>query len=152
MSWWGVTQTAVLDATALRVSDADIAMASSMVEIFVNRTEAASAAMANRDTHWVRQAIIWQAAWLPSQADVAGRLDATRVDQDGVATETGTTSSGSARPHAFVLAPMAARAIKNLSWKASRAVEMPNLDVLPAPLMWDATLESNDCLEDWNEL
>lgn len=149
---WGVTVQDVLDATGERVSEAVITMASSDVDIYTNRTEAASGVMQARDLHWIRQAVIRQAAWLPYQPGVAGRISTTRVVQDGVTVETGLTTSGAARPHANDLAPMAARAIKNLSWKGSRSVPMKNTSRRRCGHVWDPTLEANDCCDHWEEL
>lgn len=148
---WGVTTQDVLDATGERVSDAVITMAASDVDIYTNRTEAASAVMVARDIHWIRQAVIRQAAWLPYQPGIAGRVSTTRVVQDGVTTEVGGTQ-GTARPHANDLAPLAARAIKNLSWKGSRSVPMKNTSPHHNCNVWDPLQEINDCCDRWEDL
>lgn len=148
---WGVTVQDVLDATGERVSEAVITMASSDVDLYTNRTEAASAVIQARDLHWIRQAVIRQAAWLPYQPGIAGRISSTRVVQDGVTVDIA-GNQGTARPHANDLAPMAARAIKNLSWKGSRSVPMKNTSRRRCCGVWDPLLEVNDCCEHWEEL
>ena len=52
----------------------------------------------------------------------------------------------------LVLAPMAARAIKNLSWKGSRTLRTPAVEVPATYGNWDFLLESGAWHESWQPL
>jgi hypothetical protein len=119
---WGVTPQHVKDKTDIEVDVIDVSMAVSTVEIYSNRTEAVSGNISARDLHWIRTAILWQAAWLIQQPDYTGRQNANQIHQDGVLVNYGPIPSVEGREYAITLAPLAARAIKNLSWKASRSI------------------------------
>lgn len=145
---WAVTPATVLDATGATVTDLDISIAIECVEAHINRTEGATAAMRKRDITWVRRAIQWQAAWLPGQPGYAELVKVQAQSQDGATTQFDLMGTGG--NWSQILAPMAARCIRNCSWKGSRTVRPGRL-----PLGWskgglaDIRSEAQDDMGDW---
>ena len=101
--------------TGLTPDAATLARAQAMVEVHVNRQPDSDEGMAVRDLYWLRAAVAWQAAWLPSQHGLDGRVASQGVTQDGM-------SSQFRSPADIVLAPLAQRAIRNLTFMASRSI------------------------------
>jgi hypothetical protein len=141
---WGVSVADVLATTGSTVTTAQVAAADSVVSIYVNRTSTASASMSARDLGWIRTAIAWQAPWQADKADMATRSQFDSVSQDGL-------SVTSTAQWAKVLAPLAARALKNLSWKSSRTIRTPNVSV-PTGMGVDFLLESSDERSTWETM
>jgi hypothetical protein len=54
--------------------------------------------------------VVWEAVWLPGHPDVLETMDVQGVSQDGLSAQYATES-------AHLLAPLAARCIRRLSWK-----------------------------------
>jgi hypothetical protein len=120
-----------------------LTQANTMISIYANRSEAASASISNRDLLALKLATCYQAAWLPSQPDALGRvnIDSTTVDGESI------KFSNEAQQN---LAPGAIRALKNLSWKASRTLVIPSSEVpLGSSSSIDFTSESSDESSDW---
>ena len=91
-----------------------LALAQQSVELVVGRTSGATHIPA-RDLRWLKRAVAFQAAWLPSQPDYLSRSTTKgAVIQDGA--HVNVTPSGQ------VLAPLARRALKRLSWRGNRSV------------------------------
>lgn len=136
MTWASVAD--VLSITGRGVEATDVAVANSAIEIYANRTESASAGLAARDLHWLKSAVAWQTVWQMDQPGYESRSVVANYSQDGL------TATHNAEWN-IALAPLAARALKNLSWKASRTLRVPNVRV-PAGLAnaWDFTNEASD--------
>jgi len=133
MGSWSVTPTIVSETCGgVTVDEATIAMAAAIVDIYTNRTESASGDIKARDLHWITQAICWQAAWLPGQPGFLERSIAAEIKQDGIEIDHGKTTN-MWREWADSLAPLAARSIKNLSWKSTRPVRPGVASVYGAP-------------------
>ena len=92
-----------------------LTQANTDISVYVNRSEAASASISNRDLLSLKLATCYQAAWLPGQAD---KLTRTSVQSSTVDGETVRFKSQSQQD----LAPLALRALKNLSWKGSKTL------------------------------
>jgi hypothetical protein len=92
------------------ITQAQLDQAQGIVDLFSNRTPAASAGVRPRDVSRLGQAVAWQAAWLVAHPDVAQRSDVTAYGGDGV-------SVTLASPDSQVLAPLARRALRRLTWK-----------------------------------
>jgi hypothetical protein len=139
MSW--ATAANVLALTGKTVTDQTVAEASVVIDIYANRTEEASGGMSNRDLGWLQRATAFQAAWMPSQPGFHQRNQYTEITQDGMQIVHGAEWE-------INLAPMAARALKNLSWKTSRTVRMVSVRT---PMGWtgDPLLEEYDHLQTW---
>lgn len=113
MAWATVQQ--VQDITRVTVTEADVAAAQFVVELFSEVTEAYT--LPARDARYLRMAVAFQAAWLHTQIDAAARTDVSTVTQDEM-------SFTYATPEAAVLAPLTAHALKRLSWKGTRSVRV----------------------------
>ena len=120
MSW--ATTTDVATYTGATVADGVLTAADTDITVYANRTESASAGMSKRDLHWLKLATCYQAAWRAQQTGVSGRQGVQSFAQDGLAVTY-------RAEHQVTLAPMAARALKNLSWKADRTSRVPNIAV-----------------------
>jgi len=141
---WGVSTADVLATTGETATTAQVAAADSVVSIYVNRQSSASASMSARDLGWIRTAIAWQTPWQAGQAGFTTRSQFDSVSQDGLSVQ-------SSAEWAKMLAPMAARALKNLSWKGSRTQRTPNVSV-PTGLGVDFVLEASDQRSEWEPL
>jgi len=142
---WGVTISDVLNATGETVVAKDLLQADAIVTIYVNRTPAASGGISNRDLTWVNTAICWQAAWIAQNVAVSGRSQYDSLSQDGL-------SVASTAEWAKILGPIAARALKNLSWKGSRTNRVPGADFPRGGFVFDFELEQSDRYTDWAPL
>lgn len=144
MTWASISD--VQSATGKTVTSDQLAQADAVVTIYCNRTPDASASIGARDLYWLKQAVCWQAAWQIQKPGYDQRDNAQSVMQDGLQVERETE-------HSVTLAPLAARSLKNLSWKASRTVRTPNVRVpLGLGLAPDFLLESSDSRSEWQPL
>lgn len=115
---WATTED-VERITGVVVSSAVVSQAQAAIEVHSGRTYAARDRTGTRDQGWLKYAVAYQAAWLPSQPDYAQRMDLTGVTGPGAATGTvPLTSTG------MVLAPMARWALKRVSWLKSRSLHV----------------------------
>jgi hypothetical protein len=148
MSW--ATAADVLTLIGKTVSAADVLMASEQITIYANRTEEASATFGERDREWLRKATVWQAAFLAENPGVESRQIVATHQQGGVRVDHA-GASFVPREYPVVLAPMAARALRNLSWKGSRTLRIPNV-ATPLGSNIDFTLETSDDRSEWHPL
>jgi hypothetical protein len=132
----------VLTYTGETVTDAQVMRAQAIIDMFAARTYDALPRIGSRDLHWLKLAGAYQAAWMLSQPDMFSRLDFATI------------SSGS-RPvelkgATLWLAPLAARALKRVSWLRSRSlhVRTPFTDGL-TPISSDPDSAGNDFYETW---
>lgn len=146
MAW--ATEAEVEEITGVVVTAAQLGQAQSMIELRVGRTEADP--LKTRALHWLKLAVAYQAAWLPSQADVMGRSDVSKVIQDGAHVDF--------RPDGVTLAPLARRALRRLGWKGTRSVRVqPAYDADRYPYLYAAegvggVHDFADDLEPWRSL
>jgi hypothetical protein len=140
----------VLTKLGKTASAQDILMANEAITTYANRTPAASAVMSARDLYWMNSAAVWQAAWYIENVGVETRSIVARHRQDGVEVDyAGTAFSPKEYPN--VLAPLAARALRNLSWKASRTLRTPRV-ATPLGSTIDFVNELSDESTDWKSL
>ncbi|MCU1617788.1 MAG: hypothetical protein JWO98_5328 [Frankiales bacterium] len=69
--------------------------------------------MYDRDRYWLKLAVCYQAAWIASQPDYLERNAVTAVSQDG-------QSATGANAEWLILAPLARKALKRVSWRGPR--------------------------------
>jgi hypothetical protein len=119
---WGVSTDDVLDLTGSVVTTANVTMAAGIIDLYTNRTQAASGSMTARDFGWVQRAVAYQAAWVSGQLDLMRRRATSELVQDGMRTKN-SDGTGTWREWTVTLGPLAARALKNLSWKTRRQEE-----------------------------
>lgn len=102
--------------------EAVMALANATVSGYANRTESASAGISGRDLLTLKVATAFQAAWLIGQPDFLTRLNFRSSTVDGESIAFASESQQN-------LAPMASRYMRNLSWKASRTLSIPDISV-----------------------
>lgn len=135
VSAWATAQD-VIDTTGVTVTDQQLAQAQASIEVFTNRIYADTARIRTRDLHWLGQAVAYQAAWVAGQFGLETRLDATQIQQDQVST----TLTGDG----LVLAPMAARSLRRVSWMRSRTVHIRSAVEGAGPLTGNALSDGID--------
>lgn len=138
---WGVLPADVLATTGASATTAQVASADAVVSIYINRQSTASASVSARDLATIRAAIVWQTPWQAAQPDFLTRSQFESLSQDGLSVQ-------SSAQWAKVLAPLAARSLRNLSWKGSRTQRTPNVDV-PRGMGADFLLETSDWTSRW---
>lgn len=109
--------------TGQAVSDEQLVTAQMIIDLVSNRTPDVSGSVLKRDITWLKRAVAYQASWMVSQTDIFTRSSMANVSQDGVS---GTYTSKAA----IYLAPLAIRALKNVSWLRSRSlrIQSPFID------------------------
>jgi len=112
---WG-TPAEALSVTGEEITQVQLDMASSLLEIFVGVVDTASSNLSGRDLRLLKKAEAYQAAWMNAQVDLFGRSDTTLVVQDGLQ-----YSKGDQEMH--ILAPLAKASIMRLSWMRTRTIE-----------------------------
>lgn len=144
-SWCTVAEVAGITGKTVTVVDRNLAAFS--VELTTGLIEStAHVDLKRRDAYWLRQAVAFQAAWLSETPDYLERNDVSAASQDG--------QSVTLKPDALVLAPLARRALKRLSWRGTRSVRPLRVDErgrirLAADYV---PLEAHDDLQDWRPL
>lgn len=132
---WATAQD-VIDCTGVSVTDQQRAQAQAAIEVFSNRIYADTARVRTRDLYWLGRAVAYQAAWLAGQFGLESRLDATQLSQDQVSS----TLTGDG----LVLAPMAARALRKVSWMRSRTVHIRSVVEGSGPAVGDPLTDGSD--------
>jgi hypothetical protein len=101
----------VVDITGRTTTAESLALARSMIATFTGTTETASdnGLISTTNLNRVKKAVCFQAVWLDSHPDVLDAMDVQGVSQDGL-------SAQYASANAHLLAPMAQREIRRLSW------------------------------------
>lgn len=133
-AWASVQE--VFTATGATVTDQQLAQAQDDIEIFTNRIYTDTPRIRTRDLYWLGRAVARQAAWIAGQFGLETRLDATQIQQDQVSS----TLTGDG----LVLAPMAARALRRVSWMRSRTVHIRSAIEGAGPLVGDALSDGSD--------
>lgn len=129
----------VLATTGKTVDETDLLQGESTVTIYANRTPAASANMGQRDLYWLNSAACWQTVWQMQQPGYDQKSSVAEISQDGL-------QIVYEHEWQISLAPLAARAIKNLSWKASTSLRFQPVVRPPAV---DFTMEESDPYSSW---
>lgn len=115
MAW--ATTGEVLTYTGITVTDEELAQAQAMIEIFADVTEDADANMKTKNLRLLKMAVAYQAAWITEHPDLFTHVDVSTMLQDGLQFVAG-------HENAFVLAPMARRAVNRLSWRRNRSIKV----------------------------
>jgi hypothetical protein len=93
-------------------TDQNLALANTSIEMFSGVASTTHEVTRATDRHWLRLAVAYQAAWIAQTPGYTGRADASGFSSDG--------DSVTLKPDGAVLAPLARRALKRLSWQGSR--------------------------------
>ena len=115
MTWATAAETLAL--TGVSVTTTQLAQAQGIIDVFSGVVEDAVDDLTVRDRRLLRYATAYQAAWMTQQIDVTSRTDVSSLDQDGITVTL-------ANQDALVLAPLAVRCLKRLSWLGSRSVQV----------------------------
>ncbi len=112
--------------TGSLVTEDQLATAQGIVELYSGRTYAGSSINSSiraKDLAWLEKAVAYQAAWMPTQPGYFGKHSVKEVSQDGaqIIYAGASQSNNSAM---IMLAPLAARALKNVSWMRSRTIKI----------------------------
>jgi hypothetical protein len=133
----------VLAVTGQTRDEATVALASSIIETYCGAsTDSPDVAISAKDRTHLMRATSWQAAWL-TPARVASVVteretttsvsaDAVRIDRDA--------------PADIMLAPLAARELKNLSWVGTRTIK-----VTPTAPLMDADWATRNFLNEQSD-
>lgn len=105
----------VLTLTAESVGPDDLERAQAVIDLHAGRTVHSAEEIGDKDLHYLKLALAYQAAWMKHQPDMYQRMDLTEVPSDAGAAA-GITETG------MTLGPLARKAIKQLSWKRSRSL------------------------------
>lgn len=144
-SWCTVATVAGI--TGKTVSTVDRNLAAFAVELTTGLIESvARTDLTRRDAYWLQQAVAFQAAWLSDTPDYLERNDVAAASQDG--------QSVTLKPDALILAPLARRAVKRLSWRGTRSIRPVPVDErgrirLTADYV---PLEAHDDVQTWRPL
>lgn len=97
------------------VSEANVESAQIMIEIFADATETDSdnGLISETNLRLLRFAVAYQATWITAHPDVFTNTDFETFQMDGL-------SVTNRHENSMILAPMARRCIKRLSWKRNR--------------------------------
>ena len=112
--------------TGVTVTEDDAALAQSVIELYSGRTYAGSSvndSIRAKDKGWLQKAVAYQAVWQRSQPGYQTKHAIKEVNQDGAQV----VYAGSAEPNntaLIMLAPLALRALKNLSWMRSKTIQL----------------------------
>src|SRR5215207_10195787 len=144
MAW--ATADDLLNYLGVTLQDARfLTLANTDITVYANRSESASAAISNRDLLALKLATCYQAAWLPAQSDALSRVNIESSTVDGESVRFRSEAQQN-------LAPGAIRALKNLSWKGSRTLTIPDASVpLGSSRSRDFLSESSDEGHGWTE-
>jgi len=142
MTWATAEQVTAM--TGQAVEPVTLALASAMIDTYAGVTEdLPEDAITARDRGHLRKATIWQAAWIPGKPGILTHREShTSTSADSV-TVTRTSDAD------IMLAPLAARELRNLSWLATRTeFQPPARKRLPPHLNF--LNEESDGTHGWN--
>lgn len=141
--WATVAQ--IKTVTGLDVTEADRAVAVSTLETLTGLIEAIDRPdISDRDRHWLKLMCAYQAAFIADNPDLFSRVDVTSASQDG-------ESASFRNVDSHLLAPLARKAMRRLSWRALRAL-VPGGGVPTASTGRDVNSEAFDDALPWSSL
>lgn len=135
----------VLAITGSSATSDALATADSVITVYANRTPDASGSMSTRDLYWLKQATAWQARYVQASPGYGQQSAVQQVSQDGVSITYDTEWQ-------INLAPMAARALKNLSWKCDRTQLTPRVDVPLGAGVTAFLTDAGDAYSEWQPM
>lgn len=114
-TWATVAQ--VLSVTGQTVTDADVVLASSIIETYSGaQVDMPEVTISDKDRRHLMRATSWQAVWLAGKPGlITEREGARSVSADAVRIERNTMAEN-------MLAPLAIRELKSLSWVGTRTI------------------------------
>ena len=137
----------VKNVTGQTLTAASIGLAQQVLNMYSNYTpEASGFNMQPFDLMWLRYGLAYQAVWMSQQPGLLYRAEVDSISQDGLSTHF-------TDPRNIMLAPLALRSLKQLSWQKSRSlrVRTPFIDD-QTPMSSDPDAEANDLYERWVDM
>lgn len=137
----------VTNVTSMTLSPLQIQNAQQVLNMYSNYTpESSGFNMQPFDLMWLRYGLAYQAAWMTQQPGLLFRNEVDQISQDGLSTHW-------IDPRNVMLAPLALRSLKQLSWQKTRSlrVRTPFIDD-QTPLSSDPDAEANDLYERWVDM
>lgn len=122
---WATTSN-VRSITGETVTEDELADAQGVIELYAGRTFAGSKdneSIRVKDVVWLQKAVAYQAVWQRQQPGYKTRHAIKEVNQDGAQI----IYAGSSEPNntaLIMLAPLAQRSLKNVSWMRSRTIKV----------------------------
>jgi len=114
-TWASIPETATY--TGITVSQTQLDIAQFMVELFADVVYEQTGNLSVKNARLLKMAVAYQAAWVTDHPDLFTHVDITTMNQDGI-------FYVQRNENAYVLAPMAKRAISRLSWKRNRSIKV----------------------------
>lgn len=139
--WW------VKNLTQQTLTLAQIQQGQQVLNMYSNYTpESSGFNMQPFDLTWLRYGLAYQSVWMSQQPGLLYRAEVKSLSQDGLSTSWDD-------PRNLMLAPLALRALKQLSWQKSRSlrVRTPFIDD-QTPMSSDPDAEANDLYERWVDM
>ena len=137
----------VKNVTGSTLTVAQIQSAQQILNMYSNYTpEASGFNMQPFDLRWLRYGLAYQAVWMVGNPGLLYRAEVDTISQDGLSTHW-------QDPRNVMLAPLALRSLKQLSWQKSRSlrVRTPFIDD-QTPMSSDPDAEANDLYERWVDM
>lgn len=100
--------------TGTQVTAAQLAQAQAAIDVAAGRSIDVYSSLRSRDLYYLKLATAYQAAWMAAQPDIFTRTEVKQSAGDGMSVQYG--------DGALVLAPLARRALRRVSWRRSRSV------------------------------
>ena len=142
MTWATINDVRVI--AGVTVTDEQRAIATGIVETLVGVfVGVARPDITDRDLEWLKRAVAYQAAWMVNHPDLFDREDVTSASQDG-------ESVAFRNVDAHILAPLARKAIRRLSWRGIRALAPGG--GTPPPVVTDVNSEAFDDRLPWRPM
>ncbi|MBT2365241.1 hypothetical protein J7E88_07880 [Streptomyces sp. ISL-10] len=119
MSWASPAET--LTWTGATVTQAELEMAQSIIELFAGTTELASDAgrISTKNLRLLKKAVAYQAVFMQEHPDLFTSMDMTEMAEGS-----GSGMQISLTAYGLYLAPLAKMCISQLSWKAVRSIRV----------------------------
>jgi len=140
----------VNNVTGVTLTPLQIQNAQQVLNMFSNYTpESSGFNMQPSDLMYLRYGLAYQAVWQVGQPGLLYRNNAKQLSQDGLST----TMDDQGTERSLMLAPLALRSLKQLSWQKSRSlrVRTPFIDD-QTPISSDPDAEANDLYERWVDM
>lgn len=141
----------VYNVTGSTLTPIQIQSAQQVLNMFSNYTpESSGFNMQPFDLMWLRYGLAYQAVWMPAQVGLLQRDTVRQMSQDGLSF---TLDDTQGTDRTMMLAPLALRSLKQLSWQKSRSlrVRTPFIDD-QTPISSDPDAEANDLYERWVDM
>lgn len=114
-AWATINET--LAYTGISVSQENLDSAQFMIELFADVVYGQTDKISPKNLRLLKMSVAYQAAWMTDHADLFTHTDISSINQDGI-------FYVQKHDNAYLLAPMARRAIARLSWKRNRNIKV----------------------------